>query len=618
MHYFRTLIAIILIGAAVLAGCGDDGSPLGQDIDTGAPPEEGPPVPLPNWSWLNPLPQGNSINGIAVSGTKAVAVGEGGVIAVGDAGSSNWHIVQSPSPGFTLTDVGFVSVDQVVAVGLDGTFISQDGGESWRAADDTPRHRDLDIRGTRVVAVGPRTVFSPDGISFQQGDNFDPVTMFAVSFLDDTTAVAVSSTRLFKTVNAGRDWEEIPASAGLTSMRRIAFATQEIGAIAADNPPRMFSTSDGGNTWTEVEQLDRDVREVAFFGTDLGLLMTYTREIYASGDAGKSWSLLSPGDGSREFRAAEFIDGSSYIAVGQNGVIERTDNRGQIWDELSTGHRRHFIDVAFPSSRSGVALAAENDDPFLFRSTDGGVTWTESPAPIDTPRKVVFFNSSLGAMLNLDGTVVKTTNGGASWRSTGAGPTNQGFAGLAFFDADTWVICGEGATVMRTTNGGDAWNVATFQSSGPTFYDVAVFPGTQAGVAVGFDGGARSENNGDTWIDLGIEAPTDVLAVTCPDSAVAVAVGRAIHRSEDRGKTWDVVFEPRDEELIRAVSFHGELHGLAVGQDGVVFETLDGGLTWEKLETVSGQLNAVAFRDRQSAVAAGSNGTLLLGTPLTE
>jgi photosystem II stability/assembly factor-like uncharacterized protein len=466
--------------------------------------------------------------------------------------------------------------------------------------------------------VGPRTVFSPDGISFQQGDNFDSVTMFCVSFLDDTTAVAVSSTQLFKTVNAGRDWEEIPAGAGLTSMRRIAYATPELGVIAADNPPRILSTSDGGSSWTEVEQLDHDARDVGFFGTDLGLLMTHTREFYASGDAGKSWSLLSPGDGSREFRAAEFVDGSSYLAVGQNGVIERTDDRGRTWNELSTGHRKHFIDIAFPSSRSGVALAAESDDPRLFRSTDGGVTWTETAAPIDTPRKLVFFNSSLGAMLNLDGTVVKTTDGGASWRSTGAGPTNQGFVGLAFFNADTWVICGEGATVLRTTNGGDTWIIEAFDSNGPDFYDVAVFPGMQTAVAVGFDGGARSEDNGDTWIDLGGEAPGDVRAVTCPASDVAVAVGRAIHRSADRGKTWEVVFQPRDEVLIRAVSFRDEFHGLAVGEDGVVFETLDGGLTWEKLETVSGQLNAVAFRDRQSAVAAGIHGTLLLGTPGTD
>jgi hypothetical protein len=86
MRHRCTPIALAICTAALLVGCGNDGnSPVRVDQQSGAPP-----VPFV-WSWLNPLPQGNHLNSVAVSGSRAVAVGEDGVIVVGRPGTTNWH-----------------------------------------------------------------------------------------------------------------------------------------------------------------------------------------------------------------------------------------------------------------------------------------------------------------------------------------------------------------------------------------------------------------------------------------------------------------------------------------------------------------------------------------------
>src|SRR6516225_2172886 len=91
-------------------------------------------------------------------------------------------------------------------------------------------------------------------------------------------------------------------------------------------------------------------------------------------------------------------------------------------------------------------LAAHQTTPYLF-----GVSFTDA---------------NTGTAVGFGGTILRTTDGGASWTRQSSG-TTETLLGVSFTDANTGTAVGSGGTILRTTDGGASW---TRQSSGTTPY----------------------------------------------------------------------------------------------------------------------------------------------------
>lgn len=97
-----------------------------------------------------------------------------------------------------------------------------------------------------------------------------------------------------------------------------------------------------------------------------------------------------------------------------------------------------------------------------------------------------------------------------------------------------------------------------------------------------------------------------------------VAVGERGHVviSHDNGQTWTQSLTPA-RSLLTAVSFPDATHGWAVGHDGVILATVDGGKSWKRqdegddLETI---FLDVLFLDDQRGFAVGAYGKFLATT----
>ena len=63
-----------------------------------------------------------------------------------------------------------------------------------------------------------------------------------------------------------------------------------------------------------------------------------------------------------------------------------------------------------------------------------------------------------GQLLVMDGTILRTTNGGTTWTSQSSGTTNY-LNGVSFTDANTGTVVGDNGTILRTTNGGTNWTI---------------------------------------------------------------------------------------------------------------------------------------------------------------
>jgi photosystem II stability/assembly factor-like uncharacterized protein len=66
---------------------------------------------------------------------------------------------------------------------------------------------------------------------------------------------------------------------------------------------------------------------------------------------------------------------------------------------------------------------------------------------------VSFTDTNRGTAVGKDGTIVRTTDGGATWVTQTSGTTSF-LLGVSFTDANTGTAVGQNGTILRTTDGG--------------------------------------------------------------------------------------------------------------------------------------------------------------------
>ncbi|MGV9498581.1 WD40/YVTN/BNR-like repeat-containing protein [Streptomyces sp. NPDC003642] len=248
------------------------------------------------------------------------------------------------------------------------------------------------------------------------------------------------------------------------------------------------------------------------------------------------------------------------------------------------------------------------------------------------------------------GTVLRTTDGGATWRNVsppGAGELQ--FRDVEAFDARRAVVLaigeGEASRVYRTDDGGATWTESFRNTEPKAFYDCLAFFDDRHGLALSdpVDGKFRILSTGDggrTWRVLpekgmppaqdgeaGFAAGGQCLVTSGPKD-VWLATGGAAHarvlHSADRGHTWQATTMPLPAgdpaRGVFALAFRDRAHGLAVGGDfrpdqpspRAAARTSDGGRTWRPATTPpTAYRSGVAWlpHSRTAALAVGPTGT---------
>ena len=95
-------------------------------------------------------------HGIAVGGDYREAKGASPNVALTDDGGRTWRLAKGPLPGGYLSAVSFAGGSRVVAVGLAGTAVSADRGESWAFVDTVAYNSVRFVSATIGWAAGPR------------------------------------------------------------------------------------------------------------------------------------------------------------------------------------------------------------------------------------------------------------------------------------------------------------------------------------------------------------------------------------------------------------------------------------------------------------------------------
>ena len=138
----------------------------------------------------------------------------------------------------------------------------------------------------------------------------------------------------------------------------------------------------------------------------------------------------------------------------------------------------------------------------------------------------------------------------------------------------------------------------SFFSSAPQLVNpekAPIFAATLAGtriVAVGDYGLINLSDDGQTFRQAKVPTRAPLTSVFFIDARQGWAVGHdgVVLGSSDGGESWQVLRDMRGkDQVLMSVWFENAEHGLAVGQFGLALETRDGGKTWAERVLVDGE-----------------------------
>jgi photosystem II stability/assembly factor-like uncharacterized protein len=223
------------------------------------------------------------------------------------------------------------------------------------------------------------------------------------------------------------------------------------------------------------------------------------------------------------------------------------------------------------------------------------------------------------------GTIINTTNAGASWQQQASG-VQKNLNGVSFFGSTTGCAVGDNGTITYTANG-TTWTPATgvpttlplnavdfgFSQQGTGFPDTAWAVGLKGTIISAFAGSANACSGTWTTQTSGITANLNGVAWCRCAGQDVWAVGDYGHvlATTNGGSTWTPQTSGTGQNL-EAVVFVDSQTGWAVGKRGVIIHTSNGGTTWTAQSSgTTLSLDGVAFADSMHGYAVGANGLIL-------
>ena len=342
-------------------------------------------------SWLDDA----ALHDVQFIGTKTgFAVGGHGAIWKSDDGGRAWKLLPSRTTGslhsvcFLTDQVGWVAGrDAVPFAGLDAGVLlfTENGGQSWRQLGQQvlPGLSFVKFFGLEEgVVVGQPSALSPSGIlkTGDGGQSWQAVAgtvshpWRAAAFVDRELGVVAGHAGRLSLIGG----EQLLASKlppqGLRSIRAVAMQHDDNGWLAGDGG-LVLKTSSGGVVWeSPATLLPEELRQgIDFQAVEMRkgrvwLAGSPGSVIWHSPDGGKSWQQQSTGQ-TTPLHAVRFVSETHGVAVGDLGVILRTENGGQSWQSVrGTDRRTAVLSLQSRPSQTASAWVAKLSGEQGYRS----------------------------------------------------------------------------------------------------------------------------------------------------------------------------------------------------------------------------------------------------------
>jgi photosystem II stability/assembly factor-like uncharacterized protein len=273
--------------------------------------------------------------------------------------------------------------------------------------------------------------------------------------------------------------------------------------------------------------------------------------------------------------AVHFPSQNIGFVVGFNGIIMKSIDSGDNWNQIFTGLNFEFNDVYFTNTSVGFAVGSGS-----LKTIDGGINWSTINNVSGNIKKIYFVTDQIGFLAGTNG-IYKTINGGNNWILKTSIPADA----LSFPTQDTGYLISSNS-IYKTNDGGENWILINSNANPGNFSIVTdlFFIDVNKGYFGGYYYGAftKTLNGGSDWNCVELNCSTDigvgVKSIYFPSENIGYATCQSLNnngilKTIDGGITWNSQFI---NEYFDDIYFTNNNIGYAVGLNGI-FKTENGG-----------------------------------------
>ncbi|MBW2221725.1 MAG: hypothetical protein JRF22_04270 [Deltaproteobacteria bacterium] len=188
------------------------------------------------------------------------------------------------------------------------------------------------------------------------------------------------------------------------------------------------------------------------------------------------WEVQDTGLSEALLTDASFPDSQHGWAVGITGIVIHTADGGKTWKRQESGTENHLFTVYFADTQNGWAAG---DLMTVIHTADGGKTWESQEAEEILEENIFaaeviynglyFHDAYEGWMVGEFGTIYHTTDGGKNWKHQSCDLLQPDVAedgwelprltiyDIYFTDRNRGFILGVDGTLLKTEDGGKEW-----------------------------------------------------------------------------------------------------------------------------------------------------------------
>jgi len=313
-----------------------------------------------------------------------------------------------------------------------GDVVFIDTSEAWA----------LDRRGTALYRIDEGTALRKQATDFGGGKTL-------ISFVDRKTGFAfchsVERGRLWRTTDGGETWQKVTdfdrslPDYQLAAVSQLHFVDSLHGWLL--DTSGVWRTEDGGTRWRKVFRMEyqkegEEAVRGSFTGSERAIVAT-NNAIYTTVDGGKVWKLTNKKK--LGFSAIYSLD--EHTSWAWSDSVERSDDGGNTWRQIY--QLKDIVEVFsthFINKNEGWAAGVEQEKSFnsvvrnpsspashgiLLHTKDGGKNWDRPPMPDDSAFFRVAFSDSKHGWLSGWNRLYRTTDGGVTWTTALEVPSDR-------------------------------------------------------------------------------------------------------------------------------------------------------------------------------------------------